>query len=309
MNEANPKVTVLLPSYNAERYLAEAVESILHQTFTDFEFLIIDDGSTDGALEILRRYAEQDPRIRLIARENRGLVPTLNEGLEKARAPLIARMDNDDVAMPDRFQKQVAFLDAHPEVVCLGSAFSHIDEAGRHLISLFPPESNNELQQLCLAGHCPICDPTSMFRREATLAVGGFRPEMVLAEDLDMWLRLGEVGELACLPEPLLKYRLHPKSMSGQEPDRQRDRMRAACEAAWKRRGIEGRFEAGGEWRPTSGRASRHRFALQYGWWAFSSGEAKTAAIYGLKAIAARPWHPDGYRLLACALLKRPPAG
>ena len=302
----NPRVTVLLPSYNAERYLGQSVESILHQTFTDFEFLIIDDGSTDGAVEILRRYAKQDPRIRLILRENRGLVATLNEGLEKARAPLLARMDNDDEAVPDRLEKQVAFLDVHPEVMCVASAFTFMDESWRLLTTLYPPEHDEDLQKLCLAGHCPICDPASMFRREAALAAGGFNPELELAQDLDMWLRLGEMGKLACIQEPLLRYRLHTGSLSGLKPDLQRDRMRRSCEEAWQRRGIEGRFEAEGEWRPSSARASRHHFAMRYGWWAFGSGHAKTAALYGLKAVRARPWHPDGYRLLACALLKRP---
>ena len=131
-------------AYNAGRYVAEAVESILAQTYTDFEFLIIDDGSTDRTLKVLKQYAARDPRIHLVSRPNRGLVATLNEGLALARAEFIARMDADDIALPHRFERQIAYMREHPDIICVGSAVMTMDQAGRDLIeSGFPAGPRN----------------------------------------------------------------------------------------------------------------------------------------------------------------------
>ena len=130
------RVSVLLPLYNGEAYIREAVESVLAQTRRDFELLILDDGSRDGSLAIVQEIARRDPRVRLISRENRGLTETLNELLAAARGEFVARMDADDVCLPDRFERQVAFLDAHPEVVCVGGDPVMIDERGRLLTAL-----------------------------------------------------------------------------------------------------------------------------------------------------------------------------
>ena len=130
---SSPSVSVCMPVYNTERYVAEAVESILAQTLGDFEFVIIDDGSTDGSRAILEPYAKQDDRIRLISRPNTGIIGARNEALGLAKGELIAVMDSDDVALPERFEVQVAYLREHPEVVCLGSKVQCIDEAGRFL--------------------------------------------------------------------------------------------------------------------------------------------------------------------------------
>ena len=130
-----PLISVCMPVYNAKRYLGEAVESILSQTFRDFEFLIIDDGSTDRSLAILQRYAAQDARIRLSSEPNAGYVVRLNEMLHQARGDLIARMDADDVALPERFARQVEFLRSHPEVDVVGGAHENIDSKG-HLLNI-----------------------------------------------------------------------------------------------------------------------------------------------------------------------------
>src|SRR4051794_24772902 len=112
-----PPISVLLAVYNGGRYLRAAVDSILTQTFTDFEFIIIDDGSTDGSLATLREFAQRDPRINLVSRPNKGLTVTLNEGIALARGEFLARMDADDIALPQRFEKQIAYLRDHPECV------------------------------------------------------------------------------------------------------------------------------------------------------------------------------------------------
>jgi glycosyltransferase involved in cell wall biosynthesis len=303
----SPLLSVLMPVYNAERYVAQAVESILDQTFQDFEFLIMDDGSTDRSLSILKRYAARDARIHLVSRSNAGYVSALNEMLLQAQGRYIARMDADDVALPDRFKHQVSFLQQHPDVVCVGGAFELIDHKGRFLVALKIGTTDAEIQQAALAGHGSICHPTAMMRRSALLKIGGYDETLMPAEDVDLWLKLGEVGQLANLEKPVLRYRLHCHSVSAQAALFQREQARRACEFAWKRRNIKCEFEAANPWRPGRDAKSRYQFMLQYGWWALSSGERSTAAIYGLKAIRVIPYRLEGWKLLACALFKAAP--
>src|SRR5258706_14041022 len=118
---SSPAVSVVMPVYNGERYLASAIDSILAQTFTDFELIAVDDGSTDSSLPMLKRYAERDPRVRVISRPNTGIVGALSDAIAAARAPLIARMDADDLSLPLRFERQVAYLSGHPQCVLVGT--------------------------------------------------------------------------------------------------------------------------------------------------------------------------------------------
>jgi len=300
----NQIVSVLMPVYNAERYVAQSIESILVQTFADFEFIITDDGSTDGSLKILEAYAAKDKRIRLTSRRNKGLTPTMNEMLRQARGELIAIIENDDLALPERLARQVEFLQSQPDFVCVGGAQELIDEKGRLLTRLELPLHNDRIQQLALAGHGSICHPGSMIRRSALMKIGGYDETMRLAHDLDLWLRLGEVGSLANLKDVVVKYRLHKSSLSEQKGIQQRQEAREACERAWRRRGIEGHFEATELWRPGPDRSSQHRFMLQYGWWAFNSRQRQTAIVYGTRAISALPFAVEGWKLLVCAAVK-----
>ena len=277
-------VSVVLPIFNGQPYLTGAIESLLSQTLTDFEIIAVDDGSTDQSLAILSRFARRDSRLRVIMRKNTGIETALNEGIDAARSEFIARMDSDDVACPDRLQNQLAFMQAHDRVVLLGGAYRLIDGVGRYLATLTPPADNPSLQELALSGRNPFCHPLVMMRREAVLRAGGYREDLPAAEDLDLWLRLGEIGELACIPEVLLSYRLHAHSISERRQQMQIDNMRIACERAWARRGIQREFKGDDPWRPTAARDSRHRFALRYGWWAFKNQQRKTAFVYGLKA-------------------------
>jgi glycosyltransferase involved in cell wall biosynthesis len=299
-----PLISVVMPAYNAKHYVAEAVQSILDQTFRDFEFVIIDDGSTDRTPAILERYAARDHRIRLISRPNKGLVATLNEGLGLARGELIARMDADDVALPERFALQVAFLRAHPEVVCLGGAVRVIDAAGRILLDDRRPLDDATLQEMALTGHTPLIHPAVMMRRDDVMAVGGYDEAMKQSEDLDLWLRLGERGALASLPDFILKYRIHDRSKTEVHTDEQSKYVKLCTDRACDRRGIARRVPSAEECRPGRDRGSKHDFSLKYGWWGFATGERTTALHYALQAIRWAPWRRGGWHLLACALLK-----
>ncbi len=237
-----PRVSVLLPVFNAGAFLRPAVQSILDQRYRDFELLVIDDGSTDDSLAELQSFAARDDRIQLKSRENRGLVATLNEMLADAGSELIARMDADDIAMSHRFDLQVAYLDEHPEVVCLGGGIELMDDNSRRLHRPPPVRGNEAVQREALQGRIPICHPSSMFRRDAVQRVGGYRADAYPAEDLDLWLRLGEIGQLDNLGACVLRYRIHSGSISVQQNRHQMQQMRIVCENAWKRRNIIGEF-------------------------------------------------------------------
>jgi glycosyltransferase involved in cell wall biosynthesis len=297
-----------MPVYNGDRYLTEAIESILMQTFTDFEFLIIDDGSTDRSPQILRHYAAQDDRIRLISRENRGLIATLNQMLELARGEFLARMDADDIAISDRFAAQIAFLQQHPDHVCVGGAYALIDAKGRTVLHLEMPEGNSEIQQAILSGRTIVNHPCAMIRRWTLEAIGGYDAAMVTVEDLDMLLRLGEIGKLANLKQSVLKYRFHMQSVSAKRSEFQHQMAQEACRRAWQRRGVVGQFSAEMPWyRPGRDRPSRQSFFHRYGWWAFNNGWRGTAASSALRAIALQPTTPESWKLLVCALTKPVP--
>lgn len=206
-----PRVSVLMPVYNGEKYLHQAIDSILGQTFTDFEFLIINDGSTDSSAEIIESY--NDPRIRLVHNKtNLKLIETLNKGIRLARGQYIARMDCDDISMPERLSKQVVFMDAHPEVNILGTGFYVIDSKGKSSYKVLFPLNHHFLSwSLCF--YCPICHPSTIIRKDALLKIGGYDPKMLHAEDYDLWRRLSKKTKLANLPEILLCLRKHKDSV------------------------------------------------------------------------------------------------
>ena len=310
-NGHRPAVSVLMTVYNGQHYLAEAVESILGQSFTDFEFVIVDDGSTDDSLRILQEFEKRDPRIRLFERPHLGIVPAATFGLRQCRGEFVARMDSDDIALPHRFDVQVKALRENPDVVVVGGAYDLIDAAGRLLRREWPPQDDGTLQDRCLAGATPICQPVGMIRRSAMERVGGYDPQAPQAEDLDMWLRLGEVGRLTALPQVLLRYRQHAASISEMRADEQARCIRYVCEKAYARRGLKRTFVAPPAWRP-SGEESRYQFLCQYGWGAFRHAHRSTAIVYGLKAVQKQPLNRQGWSLLMSSLLKpmpEPPQG
>lgn len=202
-----PAISVAMSVHNDERFVAEAIESILAQSFSDFEFLIVDDGSTDRSGAIIDAFAAKDPRIRAIRQDNRGLIASLNRMLGEARAPLIARMDGDDIALPERFARQIAFLDAHPGHGVVGTNTHDLDEAGRVLVcDDFHPLDHDAIVAALKDGS-PICHPSVMMRRDVVRAAGGYRAAYRHCEDYDLWLRLAPRTRLANLPDRLIHYR------------------------------------------------------------------------------------------------------
>jgi glycosyltransferase involved in cell wall biosynthesis len=206
-------ISIIMPVYNSDRFLSQAIESILSQTYHNFEFLIVDDGSTDQSYEIVKQYA-RDSRIKHWQLPNAGVVQRLNNLLDRAANPLIARMDADDIALPHRLEKQVEFLTNHPDHVAVGSQIEVIDDEGTTLDLWCNQQTHEAIDAVLInplnTGLTVVCHPAVMYRRDAVLAVGKYRQEVQYAEDLDLFLRLVDNGgKLANLPETLLKYRLH----------------------------------------------------------------------------------------------------
>jgi hypothetical protein len=204
-----PLVSVLMSVLNGEGFLAEAVESILNQSFSDFELIVINDGSTDSSGAILESYQKKDPRLRVYHQGNRGLVESLNRGCALVRGRYIARMGADDIAIRDRLLWQVDFVEKHPDVGLLGGAVEVIDGRGKSLHTSVNPTSDGEIKLAFSRGVCPFWDTTVITRRDVFASVGGYRKLVVYAEDHDLFLRIADCYELANLEAVLVKYRLH----------------------------------------------------------------------------------------------------
>ena len=218
MNNATPEipvVSVVMPVKNAEKTIKESIDSILNQTLKNFEFIIVNDGSTDGTKDILDSYTANDPRIKVIDSTGKGISEAANCGIEQANAPLIARMDSDDISRPQRLEKQVNAFEENSKLVLLGT-FCHTfkdDEDESEIEENKIPLTNAELQK-SIRSIPTLTHPTTMARKDMIQRVGGYRKKFEGAEDHDLYLRLSRQGEIAVLPEFLVWYRAHPSQFS-----------------------------------------------------------------------------------------------
>ena len=226
-----PVVSVVMAVRNGEAYLRDAMDSILAQTLGDFEFIVVDDGSTDGTLSILEDYARLDFRVRVLSQAPQGLGPALNRAISVARGKYIARMDADDVALPERLSRQVAFLEAHPDVGLLGTAVCEVDPGGHPRAVFMMPEGDKQLRR-ALIRYNPFFHASVMIRRSVLDRVGLYTEEMHWAEDYDLWMRLARHTRLANLQEVLLHRRTE---YSGSHSVRhEREQVRHALAIRWR---------------------------------------------------------------------------
>ncbi len=229
-----PRVSVVMPAYNAEPYIAEAIESILNQTFADFECIIIDDGSADRTADVIRGFS--DPRIRFVQNErNEGVAAALNRGLALASGEYIARMDADDICFPDRFEKQVAYMDTHPEVAVLATG---TEKFGRDRgVMLF--SERWETLKIDLLFACCFAHPSVMIRAAVLKRTGlCYDPSFSRMEDYDLWDRLSVENRLAALPDVLLRYRIHASQVTCQKTEADLLQLRALKERQVERLGM-----------------------------------------------------------------------
>ncbi|HEY6918467.1 MAG TPA: glycosyltransferase [Tabrizicola sp.] len=295
-----PLISVLMPVYNCDAYVQAAIDSILTQSFRDFEFIIIDDGSKDGTAAIVKAAAARDPRIKVISRENRGIVPSLNEALEVATGELVARMDGDDISLPDRFRKQVDYLAAHPDCGLVGTQIMFMDPDGRPIAPMPNPLDHEGIVQTMLDGSESVSHPTVLFRTAVARSIGGYSNQYKHAEDIDFFLRMAEATRVANMPDLLLHYRQHAKSIGRTQTEAQAEaHYRAICDAAARtgrpKPALLDRREYGNE---TDDHA-------RWAWWALQSRQLPSARHYARKVLAARPFSPESWRLAFCVLRGR----
>ena len=209
-----PRVSVLMPVYNAAPHLGAAVESVVAQDFTDWEMVAVDDGSTDSSPDILARWAKRDPRIRVIANaSNKGQTACLNQGLAECRGDWVARQDADDLSHPRRFREQIAYLDAHPQTALLGTQGLLIDEQGTRIGLLDMPEDSASIAW-CAPFLNPFLHTAAMFRRDVVVSVGGYDESFRIAQDYELWTRIAAQHSTANLSRRLVSYRYAEASLS-----------------------------------------------------------------------------------------------
>lgn len=216
-NDLSPRVSILLPTYNRAAGLAEAIESVFAQTFSDWEFIIIDDNSTDGTASIMEDAARRDSRVKIIRNEHSdyaevGITKVLNQGLATARAPYIARLDDDDQWIDaQKLEKQAKFLDEHPDYVVVGGGVIVVDGEGRERYRYFKRETDEEIRRTALTAN-PFSHTTVMFRADVARACDGYRARY--AEDWDLWLSMGARGKFYNFPEYFMAYTMNDLNKS-----------------------------------------------------------------------------------------------
>jgi glycosyltransferase involved in cell wall biosynthesis len=225
---STPAVSVLVSVRDGAPWVREAVESVLGQTMIDLELIVIDDGSTDATAALLGTI--RDPRLRVARQPPRGLTPSLNRALGLARAPLVARLDADDLALPERLARQCAFLDAHPDVGLLGTGAREVGASGCEIRVVSPPEDDGAIRRALIRRN-PFVHSSVMMRRSALGDAGGYDERLSVAQDYDLWMRMSRTTRLANLSAPLVVRRLLPGRVSA---TRDSERLAAEARVRWR---------------------------------------------------------------------------
>jgi glycosyltransferase involved in cell wall biosynthesis len=300
-NAGQPAVSVVMPVFNAKPYLSDAIRSILDQTWGDFELIVADDGSTDGSARLALRYAADDDRVRVLLLPHRG-IETMRIAVDAARGDLIARMDADDISEPTRLAEQVTFMREHVEVAAVGTWLTRTDPYGSPAGEQCPPTEHEAIDAALLRGEgSPIVQGTTMYRRSSLQQAGGWRSDYGWVEDLDLFLRLAEVGRLANLPRKLYRYRRHPQSVCPTNYQAMCSRIGDVVMAAHERRGLM---------KPDASvlrcdLPAKHSNADLYRNWACHAihhANPRLARHHALHALRCDPWSPRSWRVMAWAI-------
>jgi glycosyltransferase involved in cell wall biosynthesis len=220
-----PAASVILPVFGNEKFLPESIDSILTQTFSDFELIIIADSPSDDLKKILNFYLKMDERITIIYRNERGLISALNLGCRLAKGKYIVRMDADDISTIDRFEKQIKFMEENREIGVLGSFIEHIDEDGK-VMGQYKLPTDPKIIRFQLFYDCCVAHPSVIMRRSVVESVGFYNPDAESDEDTDLWIKISQISSIANFPEILLKYRLHNTNISRKSLTPDQDQVR-----------------------------------------------------------------------------------
>lgn len=231
-----PAISVVMPIYNGQDYLIDAIASVVEQSFEQWEMICVNDGSSDQSPEILNWFRRQDSRIRVVHQSNAGIVEALNLGCRLSQAPLILRMDSDDIAMPNRMEIQLAYMQSHPDCVVCGGAIQEMDACGDPLGVEVLPSSHREIITNLLHRRTGHFHPTTLIRSDALRRENGYRSRFQWVEDHELWLRISRHGKLANLSEVVLWYRQHAASVCWQRATQQRELMNELLRQAYRER-------------------------------------------------------------------------
>ena len=301
-----PRVSVVMPVYNSEAYLTDSIGSILRQTYLEWELICVDDGSSDGSLGILRRYESADPRVRVITRPNSGVARARNDGMAVAHGRYIAAMDSDDISLPERLHRQVGYMESHPACVGLGAAVRIVGPDLLPIKDELPPLDHDtiDFQSLTRSGF-GIRQPVAMFRANAIRSIGGYRNEFTAYEDVDLYLRLAEIGRLANLPDVLLLYRQRLGSINRTQQELQNQYRPKVLRDARIRRGLPADAEVPNSKKaliqPDDGRGSWAGWSHD----AFHGGYLTTARRYAWRAVRSEPFAVASWKAILREYFRR----
>lgn len=299
----NVRASVLLPVYNAEKYLESAIESVLNQSINDYELLILNDGSTDNSEAIIDHFVNADDRCRKFSWPNQGIIKTLNAGISEARGEIIFRMDADDQCVSNRFEKQLDYLDQHPECVAVGSRVLLIDDVGLPIMPFNVPIEHDEIDRSNFTGTgSAMVHPSVAMRRDVVKQIGGYRQKYLHAEDIDLFLRLAEVGSLYNIPDILLHYRQHADSIGYSKRQQQVKSVYEAISDAHFRRGTIQENHISDKMFELTSINDIHK---KWAWWAIKSRNQRTAIKYAIKVLKAKPFNIENLKLFLCAIRGR----
>jgi glycosyltransferase involved in cell wall biosynthesis len=307
------KISVLMSVYNDEDFLSSSIESILSQSFQDFEFILINDGSSDRSPEIIQEYASKDKRIKVIEQENIGLTKSLNKGLSLARGAYVARQDGGDISLPERFSLQNKFLDDHPNVSILGTSVSLIDEDSNVIRTKIQPGEIQYIKKILYKKNC-FSHGSLMFRRKEILNLGGYREDLPLAQDYDLILRAAERYDLSNLPHVLYQQRMNRKAISVEKAVRQKAMRNYIRSLAQQRsrdgsddldKGILDHVNELKKRKESSRRAADAEYYARIAHEYYAAGRPKKAIAHYIQSLRFSPLRIKNMLLLARALLSR----
>ena len=298
-------ITVLMPAYNVEKYIREAIDSVLRQTFTEFELLIVNDGSVDGTERIIRSYP--DPRISLITQSNQGVSAALNTGLKQARGKYIARFDADDICYPERLREQFDFMEQHPEYVMIGTDADYMDKNGEYLLRYENIGHTHEEILSRIRIYCPFVHSSVFYRKQIVLGLGGYDEKAHTFEDWLLWTKLIEKGKTLNFQTPLICVRLNPESVTVDEKLRGKRFVELKQEMIFSGKPItdEQEMELTGILKSQDFSAFKQYsydvlIAKKNLWNSYRPARAREHAW---DAIRLKPFNPQGYLLLALSFM------
>jgi len=294
-----------MPVFNAALYLDEAIKSILVQSLTEFELIIINDGSTDNSYELLKQWEKKDNRIRVYNQTNMGRSKTRNRGIELSSTDYIAMMDADDISMPNRLKICYEYLENNLNVVAVSGQYEHICMYGVPLYIAQVPFDHQSIEKSLLQDHGNnFTQGASLIRKSVVENAGGYNPSYEMGEDADLFLRMALIGELVNLPEIFLQYRRHPSSITNIADKKLLKNCIERLRKAWEDRGLtlDSDFE---HWLEVVPERRVSQDILKWGWNALSKGEVTIARKYAKALVLSEPFNSSSYRFLYCAVRGR----